>query len=160
MFGAVDAHRRVVEDDGEDGDVFADGGFKVCADHSKAVVADDVDAELVGGGEFRAHSGAEAVSELGGFAPGDKAARGDGLVERDHLVAGAAGVVVHNGAGGVNRLGQVAERAVGVDGDGVGVHFGQPIAHPRVADGGDLGGELGAAGEQGGLFGAHRLDFV
>src|SRR5206468_1868824 len=74
----LDGHRRVVEDDGEDGNPAAHRGLEIEPGHAEGGVAHEVDAELVGGGELGADGEAEPGAERVRLAPAEIAARRDG----------------------------------------------------------------------------------
>src|SRR5262249_36338690 len=100
--GDLDGHARVVEHDGEDRDAAADGGLEVEPGHTEGGVAHEVHAELVGRGELGADGQPEPGPEGVRLAPAEIAARRHGAVERQELVARAAGGGGDDGVGTVD----------------------------------------------------------
>src|SRR5438309_3311383 len=93
----LDGHGRVVEHDGADRNPAAHGRLEVEPGHAEGGVAHEVDAELVGGGQLGADGEAEPGPERVRLAPAEIAARRDGAVERQQLVARAPRVVGDDG---------------------------------------------------------------
>src|SRR3989442_7715143 len=93
----LDGHGRVVEHDGENGDPAAHRRLEIEPGHAEGGVAHEVDAELVGSGELGADDEAEPGAERVRLAPAEIAARRDGPVEGQELVAWAARVVGDDG---------------------------------------------------------------
>src|SRR5207244_10022990 len=89
----LDGHGRVVEHDGEDGDPAAHRRLEIEPGHAEGGVAHEVDAEFVRGGELGADDEAEPGAERVRLAPAEIAARRDGPIERQQLVAWAPRVV-------------------------------------------------------------------
>ena len=86
----LDRHRRIIQHDGRDRNPAARGGLKIEAGHAKGGVAHEIDAELVGGGDFGADHEPEPGAELVRFAPTEIATRPGCAIERIELLARAA----------------------------------------------------------------------
>src|SRR2546428_713202 len=99
----LDGHGRVVEHDGENGDPAAHRRLEIEPGHAEGGVAHEVDAELVGGGELGADDEAEPGAERVRLAPAEIAARRDGPVEGQELVARAPRVVRDDGVARADR---------------------------------------------------------
>src|SRR5438876_642595 len=113
----LDGHGRVVEDDGENGDPAAHRGLEIEPGHAEGGVAHEIDVELVGRGELGADDEAEPGAERMRLAPAEIAARRDGPVERQELVARAPRVVRDDGGARVDRAHELGDDPIGVDRD-------------------------------------------
>ena len=129
----LDRHRRVVEHDRRDRDAAAHRRLEIEPGHPEGGVAHEVDAELVGRGDLGADDEAEPGAELMRLAPADIAARPGRPVERDELVARAAGIVGDDGLGGIDHPHELRDHPVGVDRPLVRAQLGLPAAEPCLA---------------------------
>src|SRR5205807_6317832 len=83
----LDGHGRVVEHDGENGNPAAHGRLEIEPGHAEGGVAHEVDSEFVRGRELGADDEAESGAEGVRLAPAEIAARRDGPVEGQELIA-------------------------------------------------------------------------